>query len=112
MYHYTTLLRSTQTITVIDDMDPTASNPAPMSVQCIDDVPVFDVSVVTDELDNCDATPLVTHVGDVNNGGAGCALDPYVVTRTYRVTDDCGNSIDVTQTITVIDDMDQMGRAS
>ena len=29
----------TQTITVDDDIDPTASNPAPITVQCIGDVP-------------------------------------------------------------------------
>ena len=43
----------TQTITVDDDIDPTASNPAPVTVQCIGDVPAPDITVVTDEADNC-----------------------------------------------------------
>ena len=33
----------TQTITVLDDIDPTASNPAPVTVQCIGDVPPADI---------------------------------------------------------------------
>ncbi len=54
---------------------------------------------VTDEADNCTATPLVAFVSDVSDGNS-C---PEVITRTYSVTDDCGNSINVTQTITVDD---------
>jgi len=93
----------TQTITAVDNTNPTASNPAPINVQCIADVPVPDITVVTDEADNCDATPTVAFVSDANNGGAGCTASPYIVTRTYSVTDDCGNSINVTQTITAVD---------
>ncbi|MDC1362383.1 hypothetical protein N8203_04685, partial [Crocinitomicaceae bacterium] len=52
-----------------------------------------------DEADNCTATPLVAFVSDVSDGN-NC---PEVITRTYSVTDDCGNSINVTQTITVDD---------
>jgi len=37
------------------------------------------------------------------HGGAGCSNDPLIVTRTYRATDYCGNTTDVTQTIWVID---------
>ena len=39
------------------------------------------------------------HVSDVSDGNT-C---PEVITRTYSVTDDCGNSINVTQTITIDD---------
>ena len=45
----------TQTITVDDTIDPTASNPAPITVECIGDVPAADITVVTDEADNCTA---------------------------------------------------------
>ena len=34
---------------MLDDIDPTASNPAPVTVQCIADVPASDITVVTDE---------------------------------------------------------------
>ena len=91
----------TQTITVDDDIDPTASNPAPVTVQCIGDVPAPDITVVTDEADNC-SIPVVAFVSDVS------IMDtcPEIITRTYSVTDDCSNQILVTQTITVVDDID------
>jgi len=54
---------------------------------------------VTDEADNCTAAPVVVFVSDVSDGNT-C---PEVITRTYSVTDDCGNTINVTQTITVND---------
>ena len=87
----------TQTITIDDTTDPTASNPAPVTVECIGDVPAPDITVVTDEADNCTANPIVAFVSDVSDGNT-C---PEVITRTYSVTDDCGNSINVTQTITI-----------
>jgi hypothetical protein len=55
--------------------------------------------VVTDEADNCTAAPVVAWVSDVSDGFT-C---PEVITRTYSVTDDCGNSINVVQTITIND---------
>src|SRR5665254_16610 len=91
----------TQTITVDDDINPTASNPLPISVQCIGDVPVPDITVVTDEADNCTVAHVVVWVSDASDGNT-C---PEVITRTYSVTDACGNSITVTQTITVDDDI-------
>jgi hypothetical protein len=86
-----------QIITVLDTISPTASNPAPINVECAADVPAPDVTVVTDEADNCTAAPVVAWVSDVSDGFT-C---PEVITRTYSVTDDCGNSINVEQTITV-----------
>ena len=92
----------TQTITIDDETDPTASNPAPINVECSEDVPAPDIDVVTDEADNCVGDLVVTHVGDVSDGNT-C---PEVITRTYRVTDACGNFTDVTQTITIDDETD------
>jgi len=91
-----------QTITVLDITDPTASNPATTNVQCIGDVPVVDITVVTDEADNCTAAPVVALVSEVSDGNT-C---PETITRTYSVTDDCNNSINVTHTIIVNDDTD------
>ena len=48
-----------------------------------------DITVVTDEADNCTAAPVVAFVSDVSDGNT-C---PEVITRTYSVTDDCGNQI-------------------
>ncbi len=90
----------TQNIIINDDVLPTASNPASISVQCIEDVPAFNVNVITDEADNC-STPIIAFVSDVSDN-LSC---PETITRTYSVTDDCGNSINVTQNIIVNDDV-------
>lgn len=91
------------TVELKDDEDPTASNPEAVAIQCIDDVPDADITVVTDEADNCTTLPVVTWVSDSNNGGLGSIASPYIVTRTYSVADDAKNNINVVQTITVID---------
>ena len=93
----------TQAINVADTTSPTGTAPANLTYQCIDDVLVADADDVIDEMDNCDGTVTVA-VADTNNGGAGCSSDPYIVTRTYTLTDCSGNSTELTQTITVVDD--------
>ena len=87
-------------VVVSDNEDPTASNPAPVTVQCIGDIPTVDITVVTDAADNCTVNPEVAHVSDVSDGNT-C---PEIITRTYSVTDESGNHILVTQTITINDD--------
>ncbi|APG59408.1 HYR domain-containing protein [Christiangramia salexigens] len=91
----------THTITINDTQDPTASDPAPINVQCTDNIPLPDVDVVTDEADNC-STPTVTHLSDVSDNNT----NPERITRSYQVTDDAGNSIIVTQEIIVEDTED------
>ena len=91
-------IQVTQTITLGDGIFPTGSNPAPVTVQCAANVPSPDPTVVTDEADN-GATPSVTWISDVSDGGS-C---PEIITRTYRITDACGNFIEVVQTITIDD---------
>ncbi|MDO6761826.1 BspA family leucine-rich repeat surface protein, partial [Tamlana sp. 2_MG-2023] len=85
-----------QTITVSDTENPTASNPSPVNVSCSGDIPSEDISVVTDAVDNCTTTPTVAFVSDLES-------TPGNITRTYSVTDEAGNSINVEQTITVND---------
>ncbi len=89
-------LAATTKITV-DNEAPTASAPAPITVYCSDDIPIADVTQITDETDNCDTSPTVTFMGDVSDGGT----NPEIITRTYRVTDASGNILDVEQTITI-----------
>ncbi|MDF0716841.1 PA14 domain-containing protein [Muricauda sp. 334s03] len=89
-------LAATTTITV-ETTAPTASAPPPISVNCAADIPLPDVTVITDEADNCDPSPTVTFVSDVSDGGS----NPEIITRTYRITDASGNTLDVEQTITI-----------
>lgn len=89
-----------QIITVFDNTPPTITCPAPVTVQCASDVPpVNTASVVTS--DNCAGTVTVTHVSD-NITNMTC-LNRFTLTRTYRATDECGNSATCTQVITVFD---------
>ena len=91
----------TQIIILNDTTLPTASNPNPISVTCLADVPSPSPSWVTDEADNCGA-PIVTHLGDVSSNGTGCN---DTITRTFEVADACGNAITVEQVIIVNDDV-------
>jgi gliding motility-associated-like protein len=96
-----------QTITINDDIAPAGTAPVAVAVQCLTDVPAPNTALVTGVSDNCTVTPLVEHLSDVSNGQT-C---PEVITRTYRITDDCGNFTDVTQTITINDDTAPLGTA-
>jgi len=88
-----------QIIIVNDTIAPTASTPDSIFVQCIGDVPTVDVLDVTDEADNCTVSPVVAHLGDATDG----LTCPETITRTYSVTDDCGNQITLDQIIIVND---------
>ncbi|PHS03185.1 MAG: hypothetical protein COA88_16010, partial [Kordia sp.] len=87
---------ATQTITIGDTINPTGTAPGSISVSSL---PADDVTLITDEADNCTVTPTVIFVGDVSDNGT-C---PEIVTRTYRITDDCGNTTDLVQIITIGD---------
>jgi len=95
-----------QLITIDDTQNPTGTAPAGITVDCIGNIPANDVTLITDEADNC-SVPVVTFVGDVSDGNT-C---PEIITRTYRITDACGNFIDVPQTITVDDNINPIGIA-
>ena len=91
----------TQAIAINDTIAPTASNPSALNLQCVSEIPTPDISVIVDEADNCTTNPLVEFVNDVSDGN----ICPETIIRTYRITDDCGNSIIVSQTITINDDI-------
>ena len=86
-----------QTINIDDTTAPTGSNPAAITVECWEEVPAPDVTVVADEADNC-ASPnevTVTHVSD-SQTSADCAdysNGGFSFTRTYRLTDCAGNTL-------------------
>ncbi|MFO0828334.1 MAG: hypothetical protein U0572_09300 [Phycisphaerales bacterium] len=91
-----------QTFTVVDNTAPVFTVvPPDANVGCANAIPAPDVQALV-ATDNCSAV-VITHQGDVSNGGLGCPSSPLVITRTYRATDTCGNFSDVTQTLTAID---------
>ncbi|MBK9982115.1 MAG: T9SS type A sorting domain-containing protein [Saprospiraceae bacterium] len=89
-----------QVITVFDNTAPTLTCPANVTVQCATLVPAVNTAgVVT--ADNCGAIPTVTFVSDVISNLT--CINRFVVTWTYRSTDECGNSATCAQIITVFD---------
>ncbi|MBL0009802.1 MAG: T9SS type A sorting domain-containing protein [Saprospiraceae bacterium] len=89
-----------QIITVFDNTAPSITCPANLTVQCASLVPVPDPgSVITS--DNCGGTTTVTFVSDAISNQT--CVNRFIVTRTYRATDACGNSSTCTQVITVFD---------
>ncbi len=89
-----------QTITVLDNTVPTITCPANVTVQCASLVPAPNTGSVTAS-DNCSGVPVVTHVSDVTVNQT--CINRYMVNRTYRATDECGNSTTCIQLITVFD---------
>ncbi|MGB4846546.1 MAG: hypothetical protein WBP41_01440, partial [Saprospiraceae bacterium] len=89
-----------QTITVFDNTVPFIMCPANVTVQCASLVPVPSPATVTVS-DNCNGLATVTFVDDVISNQT--CTNRYNVTRTYRATDECGNSASCSQTITVFD---------
>ncbi len=92
------------TYTIDDTIAPTGTAPSDLMFQCFADVPVADISVITDESDNCLGTVIVT-VSDTDNGATGCQGNPFILTRTYSLTDCAGNTTNLIQTITVEDNI-------
>ncbi|MFV8348035.1 hypothetical protein ACNQGX_18255, partial [Flavobacterium sp. ZB4P13] len=91
------------TYTIDDTIAPTATVPTDITgLQCIADIPTADINAIIDETDNCSGTVNVI-VSDSNNEASGCKGNPYIVTRTYTLTDCGGNETKLVQTITVED---------
>ncbi|MXO04640.1 gliding motility-associated C-terminal domain-containing protein, partial [Flavobacterium sp. HBTb2-11-1] len=90
------------TYTIDNTVAPQGTAPANLTVQCIGDIPVASINAVTNLSSNCNNSVTVT-VADTNNGGSGCSSSPYIVTRTYTLTDCGGLKTELVQTITAID---------
>ncbi|MFT6504039.1 MAG: hypothetical protein ACJASQ_004179, partial [Crocinitomicaceae bacterium] len=90
----------TQTITINDTQAPVfAAPPVALAVQCAGDVPAM---VNLNYTDNCDANGSVAGSdGPIIGGVCG-----GTITRTWTVTDACGNTDTETQTITINDTQD------
>jgi hypothetical protein len=82
-----------------DQTGPTADALSPLGpYSCFSQIPAPNINDVTGETDNCGGPVTVTHIND--SGTAGCTS---TITRTYRLTDQCGNTANITQTITIND---------
>jgi uncharacterized repeat protein (TIGR01451 family) len=102
---------ATQTVTVVDDTKPVITAPADAAYTCPSEVPAASAAQAHGAdaslpdggpvFDNCGAPSVA--VTDTNNGGAGSAASPLVITRTFKATDSAGNFSTAVQTITVSD---------
>ncbi|MBC7774260.1 MAG: HYR domain-containing protein [Phycisphaerae bacterium] len=87
-----------QLISVQDVTKPVFSSvPANVTVNC-QSVPAVGTASATD---NCDASATITYLGETRTNGA--CLGYYALRRTWKATDDCGNTATAEQVITVQD---------
>ncbi|WP_452231371.1 hypothetical protein, partial [Lacinutrix sp. MEBiC02595] len=96
-----------QTITVSDNIAPTFTAPAAIEIftdaSCNYDATVSETGDVTNEADNCDTTLEATFTDVVT---AGTCEGSFIITRTWTLSDDCGNAATPQiQTITVSDNI-------
>ncbi|WP_369810317.1 gliding motility-associated C-terminal domain-containing protein, partial [Tenacibaculum finnmarkense] len=95
-----------QIITVEDTIKPTFTAPKDITIStdanCVFDVSVGKTGVVSDEADNC-STGLKATFTDVEK--VGTCEGTKTITRTWNLTDDCGNSTEKVQIITVEDNI-------
>jgi hypothetical protein len=88
-----------QTIVIDDSTAPAITCPANITIDCTASTLPANTGSATGS-DNCDVTPAITFT-DMTSG-TGCPQE-YTITRTWKATDDCGNSSTCTQTIVVED---------
>ncbi|HMC99873.1 MAG TPA: hypothetical protein VKH37_06965, partial [Ferruginibacter sp.] len=82
----------------IDGKAPTLTVPADATVEC-NQIPPVGIASVSDDLD---PNPTVQYLGETRNNNGNCP-GYYTLTRTWKATDACGNSVTKSQTITVQD---------
>ena len=92
----------TQTINVVDTTNPTITAPVAATIECDESLdPNMNATLgLPTAADNCDPMPAVTFM---DSTVPGACPQESTITRTWTVTDACGNSSLVhTQTITVV----------
>ena len=93
-----------QIITVKDNTAPTFTVPPAITIykdaNCNHNDDPSKTGNVTNAADNCDATPTVTYA-DVD--APGSCMGEVIITRTWKVVDNCSNAIEKIQVITVKD---------
>ncbi|WP_242134685.1 gliding motility-associated C-terminal domain-containing protein, partial [Aestuariivivens marinum] len=95
-----------QTITISDNTAPTFTAPADIEIftdaDCNYDTDVSFTGDVTDEADNCSTNIEATYLD--SDPVAGPCQGTFVITRTWSLSDNCGNTADdQVQTITISD---------
>jgi gliding motility-associated-like protein len=91
------VVTATQIVSVSDTTPPVLANvPADVTVEC-DNIPTADDPTATD---NCDDNVEVLLTETVT---PGACLESYKIVRTWTASDDCGNTIVVTQEVSVYD---------
>lgn len=99
-------LNQIQTITVSDNTPPSFTEPEDITIfknnMCAYDASVGVTGNVTNESDNCD-TSLDATFGDMVT--AGVCEGQEIITRTWTLTDDCGNNTQHVQIITARDNI-------
>ena len=92
----------TQIITVNDIIPPSITCPGPMNFTCASQIPAPNISQVISS-DNCSGPVVVTFVSDVISNQT--CPNKYIITRTYKSTDNCGNTATCSQIFTINDDI-------
>ncbi len=91
-----------QMITVEDNNAPTFTVPADVTIECSDSPNDLTITGnVSNVMDNCDPDPMVTYTDEEDL--TDCGNYTGTITRTWTVTDACGNPTSQTQLITVVD---------
>ena len=90
----------TQTISFVDSLAPTLTTPGNVTIQCTESTATSNTGTGT-ATDDCHSFT-VTFSDTVANGT--CAQE-RTITRTWTAADDCGNSTNNTQTISIQDDV-------
>src|SRR4029453_2411699 len=88
-----------QIISVDDSQAPLITCPPNITIECTASTLPANTGIAT-ATDNCDSTPAITF-SDVTMGGL--CPEKFTITRTWRATDDCGNSSTCNQIISVDD---------
>ena len=89
-----------QTITIQDTTAPSLTCAANITINCEDSIAPANTGSSTGT-DNCDASPVINYTDSVAAGTCG---EEGVITRTWTITDACGNSTPCNQIITIVDD--------
>ena len=88
-----------QIITIQDIKPPVITCPQNITISCSSSSLPASTGVAT-AVDGCDTDPVINYSDIINPGS--CASN-YTISRTWKATDNCGNSVTCIQTITVQD---------